>query len=310
LDKLRIAKRAGTPPGTAPVWAAYEAGLHREYDLDVELVDLPRGLEPTQALAERFVDLVNYSGTITAQAQIEEAQDQIVILSALDHLITELAVRPEITSVDQLRGATIEVQWRGVSHWIARAGLPRLGVDPDQDVKLVDPGRSPDPAWQRTDVHLDGLITHNPLSEAAEQAGWHVLSDLTDLHIPWVYACLAGDRAWIEGHRELVQRWLLAHTGGILRFQQDSAFAVEVLRLYSDCPPEKRLAAHAHWAPECALSPAPTAEGMRTIVQSMVGVIPGADPARADRYVDPRYVEELESSGELGKLRQRYGLPA
>ena len=310
MDKLRIAKRAGTPPGTAPVWTAYEAGIYREFDLDVKLVDLPRGLEPTEALDQGFVDLVNYSGTITAQAHIEQSLDQLVILSALDHLITELVVRPEIISVEQLRGATIEVQWRGVSHWIARAGLPRLGLDPDRDVTLVDPGRSPDSVWRRTDVKLDGLITHNPLSEDAEQAGWHVLADLTNLHIPWVYACLAGTRAWIEAHPELVRRCLLAHTGGILRFSQDRDFAVEVLRLYSDCPPEKRAAAHAHWAPECTLSPAPSVEGMRTIVQSMVGVIPGADPARADRYVDPRFIEELESSGELRKLRQQYDLPS
>ena len=308
MDTLRIAKRAGTPPGTAPVWTAWEAGIYREFDLDVELVDLPAGLEPTQALDEGFVDLVNYSATITAQAQIERGLDQIVILSALDHLITEVAVRPEITTVDQLRGATIEVQWRGVSHWIARAALPRLGIDPDRDVTLLDPGHAQEPAWQRTDVRLDGFITHNPLSEAAEQAGWHVLCDLTTLRIPWVYACLAGTRAWIEAHPDVVRRCLLGHTGGILRFMQDRDFAVEVLRLYSDCPPEKRVAAHAHWAPECTTSPAPSKDGIRTIVQSMVGVVPGADPARADRYVNTHYIEQLEASGELGKLRQQYGL--
>jgi len=94
MEKVRLAyaARAG---GTAPVWTAYEAGIFRELDIDLELILIPGSKEVARALDEGKVELANFASPAAIQRNLQHGSDLAVLLGVMNRLTQTIsAARP------------------------------------------------------------------------------------------------------------------------------------------------------------------------------------------------------------------------
>ena len=122
------------------VHIAKDRGLFAKYGLFTESVYIPGGSTNVQVLVSGSLDLSQLSGAPGVAANLEGA-DLVYFLGLLDKLNYQLVTRPEIKSVEQLKGKKFAVSRFGSSaDFGMRALLKRLGVDPVKEATILQIG--------------------------------------------------------------------------------------------------------------------------------------------------------------------------
>jgi len=88
---------------------AKDCGLFAKYGLVAEVIYIPGGSTNVQVLVSGSLDLSQLSGAPGVAANLEGA-DLVYFLGLLDKLNYQLITRPEIKSVEQLKGKKIRCQ--------------------------------------------------------------------------------------------------------------------------------------------------------------------------------------------------------
>jgi NitT/TauT family transport system substrate-binding protein len=112
------------------LFIAKDRGLFAKYGLIPEIIYIPGGSVNVQVLVSGNLDLSQLSGAPGVAANLEGA-DIVYIVGLLDKLNYQLVTRPEIKTVEQLKGKKFGVSRFGSSaDFGLRALLKRLGIDP------------------------------------------------------------------------------------------------------------------------------------------------------------------------------------
>ena len=112
------------------MYIAKDRGIFSKYGLVTEVIYIPGGTTNVQVLVSGNLDLSQLSGAPGVAANLEGA-DIVYILGLLDKLNYQLVTRPEIKSVEQVKGKKLGVSRFGSSaDFGLRALLKRVGVDP------------------------------------------------------------------------------------------------------------------------------------------------------------------------------------
>src|SRR5262249_5286246 len=118
---------SGTP---APWWAAYEGGYFREQGIDVELAHITAGNNLLAAMNSGEVQITNSGGPTMILGHLQ-GLDTVVIGSTSNTLDVVVFVRPELQTLEEVRGKTIGVtRLKAGTDVAARLGFPRCGVVP------------------------------------------------------------------------------------------------------------------------------------------------------------------------------------
>jgi NitT/TauT family transport system substrate-binding protein len=122
---------------------AKERGLFAKHGLVSEIVYIPGGSTNIQVLVSGNLDLSQLSGAPGVAANLE-GPHIIYVLGLLDKLNYQLVTRPEIKTVEHLKGKKFGVSRFGSSADFGLRALPkRLGVDPMKDVSILQVGDEP-----------------------------------------------------------------------------------------------------------------------------------------------------------------------
>jgi NitT/TauT family transport system substrate-binding protein len=172
-DKVRITyPTRGTTFVTLPL--AQKKGFFRDEGLEPEIIQV-RGPIVRAGFLNGEIDYYTGFGSIISSA-ISGLPVKIVAcyVPALPNM---LIARPEIKSVQSLKGQTVMVSgFGGDPHIIARLILKHFGLDPDKDVKFV-PGPTPD--GRLAALHkglIAGTIVGPPLDMKAKKLGLNILA--------------------------------------------------------------------------------------------------------------------------------------
>jgi ABC-type nitrate/sulfonate/bicarbonate transport system substrate-binding protein len=308
MDKIRVGY-ASDAVGTAPVWTACDEGYFKKLGLEVEPVLIRGSAAVTRAIEAGEVQLANFAAPAMVQANVERNADLILVLATMNRVMQALSGRPGVTKIEQLRGGSIGINAKGeVNEWILEAVLPRVGLTPHKDVKIVEIGRHPGKEWH-TKAKVDALVLHPPQPFEAAKDGWTTLLDTRSLNMPFQLSCITGRRDWIENNRALVQRYLEGHVEGIHRFNTDLACGIRVQKKWGPTQDEDIcIETHKFASGEFSPDPHPSEVSIRNILVAMKGSIAKADPNRAKDYMDGSFIAEMEKSGKLGALHQKYGI--
>src|SRR5712692_9526153 len=119
----------------APFWIALEAGYFREQGLDVPSMDrIEPGATLLAALHNGDVAVVAAGGPSLLLGALQ-GLETLIVGSQMHVLESAIVVRPEIRSIEDLRGKTVGVsRLKAISDVGARLGLERMGLKPDVDV--------------------------------------------------------------------------------------------------------------------------------------------------------------------------------
>jgi len=176
---------------------------------DVQWVRYPTGQDMVQAFASGSLDLGAMGSTPTAKA-ISGPLSVPLVVPGVSYQIgdAEALVAKKATTLEGLRGSKIAVPFSSTSHYSLLKALTNAGLDPQQDVHIVNvsPDKIP-AAWKSDDI--DAAFVWSPaLSEIAP--GNHVLctaKNVAEQGSP-TFNITAADKQWAADHGELLSGWM------------------------------------------------------------------------------------------------------
>jgi NitT/TauT family transport system substrate-binding protein len=214
-----------------PEWMAFEAGIFKQNGLDVELTNIASSTG-IPAVISGDVQFAAIGGSETLSAAVQGADLAIIGISAPVYPFVLMA-QPSITGVDQLKGKKIGVSNVGSSSDIAtRVMLRKIGLDPENDVTIVPVGSLQNRTAALLNGAIDAGVAQPPEQLALEDKGLHIIYDLAAEKLPAATDTLVVQRTWLNGHRDVAQRYVDSIVQAIARSRQDKEKAISVLQKY------------------------------------------------------------------------------
>ncbi|HLY64180.1 MAG TPA: ABC transporter substrate-binding protein [Chloroflexota bacterium] len=290
--KLSVVYSALSPSYLA-LWAAQDAGYFQKNGLAMD-VQLTNGGSPAMAVL------------LSGQAQIFQAAGSD-ILSAVaggtDLLVTattspvypfKVEVTPDIKAPADLKGKKVAITSLGdTSDMALRLSLQKLGLDPEHDVTAVTVGSSQNGVAALLGGAVDAALLSPPQNLTVEAKGFHALFDVPSVKLAVANQEIAGQRSWITGHRDLMQKYVDAIVEATARVKQDKPFSIGLMKKYLKSDDEQALSASYDFSAQLVLQPLPfpTAEQFNntlSILSQRNDKLRGLD---VSKLLDPSFVQ-------------------
>ena len=179
-DKVRVAFSAVSPT-QGVLWVADVGGLLTKNGISAEIVYTRAAIE---TLVAGEVDFGQMTGSLMSSARLQGA-DPVMIAGVQDILDDRLVARPNIKSMEDLRGKRIGVfRFGAASHLRLIYVLPRYGLS-DRDVTLLQVGDTPERLIALSGGSIDAALISPPDHLEALRAGMKILLNLRDLNIAY-----------------------------------------------------------------------------------------------------------------------------
>jgi NitT/TauT family transport system substrate-binding protein len=285
----------------APWWAALEAGYFREQGLDVELIHTDAGAPLLAALTNNKLDLVSAGGTSLVVGNLQGIDTQI-IGSTANYIDSSIFVRPEIQSVEDLRGKTIGVtNLKAISDTAARLAMRRSGLEPDVDVFTRRTGGLAESLAGIETGTIDGASISVPVVFEARKRGYRELLSVAAMRIPFLIGAIGATKAVLADRPELGERYLRALAQGISRLKTDREFAMAAIGQYTKLEDPELLGMTVdYYRPLWPSDPYPERDTVQAVLDEEDN--PAARTTRPEDVTDYRFADALRRSGFLDRL--------
>jgi ABC-type nitrate/sulfonate/bicarbonate transport system substrate-binding protein len=287
------------------IWVARDAGIFAKNHLDVQAVYFTGGTTSVTAMISGDTPLIQASGPGIVSAGLAGAEPVYVVggITTLDYW---LMTQPEIKTAEQLKGGTIAVaRFGGAADFVARYALARLGLNPGKDVTIVQTGSTPERLAALEARRVTGSTLVPPAMFLAQKKGFTVLADVAALGLAYQHQGGVTTRKFLREHPDVVRNFVKSYIEAVHRLKTDRALglaiAAKYLRLedkellqrtYESSIDEKKLPSKQY----------PSAEGIKTILDQLAVRDPKAKAAKAQDFIDARFVEEFDKSGYIDSL--------
>ena len=189
-DKIRVAFSA-VAPTQGVLWVADVGGLFNKNDLSAEII-YTRAAIATLVAGE--VDFAQMTGALMSSARLQGA-DPVMIAGVQDTLEDRLIVRPNIKSMEELKGKRIGVfRFGAASHLRFLYVLGRYGLS-DRDVTLLQVGDTPERLIALSGGSIDATLLSPPDHFEAQRLGMKTLLNLRDFEVAFQGTGLVNDPA-------------------------------------------------------------------------------------------------------------------
>ena len=288
-----------------PLWLTKEAGIFKKYDIDAELLYIAGGPLSTQALVAGDVGIALASAGALISSNLL-GSDVVLLGATIDTLPFELYAIPSIKEPAQLRGTKLGVSRLGATtDFVARYLLRKWGLQPDKDVAILQAGSAPQVfAVLKGGSVQSGVLSTGPDTLRAEAEGFVRLADVAASGLEYPLGPFAARQAFLKSQPDLVGRFVKAYVEGIHRFRTDKATALAILEKYmkQKATPASEKLYVVYAAKYIKRVPEITPAGIQTILEEISARGPLPPGITPHRFVEPRFVRELVSTGFVDSL--------
>ncbi len=303
LTKLNVGY-VGITSDNAAAFIARDTGIYARNGLDVQLIYFNSGTTAVTALITGETPISQTAGPGVINATMN-GSDTVMIAGGNVTLDYWMLSRPEIKTPEQLKGGAVAISRFGsASDFIVRYALQRLGLTPVKDVAILQVGSLTERLAAMETKRVQATVLAPPAMYQAQTRGFNMLVDIAALGLPYQATGVATTRKFIRERTDTVRRYIKAHIEAVHRLKTDRETSMKVLakslslsdkqlleRTYDGAIAEHKLPAKQY----------PTLEGLKTILASD----PKAKAAKAEDFVDLRFIKELDDSGYIDKLYRR-----
>lgn len=303
LDRIPIAHSAITA-SQAVLFVTKDAGIFRKYDLDPQIVYIVGGSTNTAALISGSVDFNVFAGPASVSANLAGA-DTALLMSFVNTLEHSVFAHASIKKPEDLRGKRMGIARPGSSdHYGATVALRKWGLEPDRDVSLLSIGGPPDRYLALQAGRVDAILLQPPLTLRAQKAGFNRLVNLVDLGLDYVGTSLGTTRSVINKKEELVRRFVKAFVEGIHFYKTNKEASIKSIAKMMKTDDSEALeeAYNVYAVKFMARVPYPALKGVEAILEDLGKTNPKAKGADPRRFIEPRFLKELEESGFVSLL--------
>ncbi len=287
----------------SPILLAQEAGYFAEQGLEVAISSVRQATQNAAALMSGELDVSVMGGTAPLRARLGGAE-LVIVGGTKPYFAGAVVARPEIATPADLRGKRLGVGSKGGNpDFMARAMLPRLGLEPDRDVALLTTGGDPETVAALVAGSVDAGAVIPPGDEQARNLGFHNLIDVTAARVPFPATVLATGSATLASRPDAIERFLRAYAQASHRFVRDRDFALRVGAAFTGR--DDVAAIELAYDVERQIIQ-PDLDLPLTAIQGALDLMRDEDPraadARPDDFVDLRLLRQIKESGFLDRL--------
>ncbi|HEY1236017.1 MAG TPA: ABC transporter substrate-binding protein, partial [Candidatus Binatia bacterium] len=231
-DRVRIGYSSISGAYT-PIWVAHDAGYFAKEGLLDDIVLIPSGTQLAQVTVAGEIDIGSLNGSSAIAAALQGA-DLKIIGNSGNKMVFSLYVRPEIKSVEQLKGKKIGVTRFGSAPDISvRYALRKYNINPDKDLTLIQLGFMATVAGGLQGGSIEGGVVSPPTQFAVEKAGFKELINITDMDFAFPNPALVAVGSIIRSKPDVINRFMRAYVRGMHRARTDPAFTYKSMAKYT-----------------------------------------------------------------------------
>ncbi|HTM07310.1 MAG TPA: ABC transporter substrate-binding protein [Verrucomicrobiae bacterium] len=292
----------------APLWTTQAAGIFKKYGLDAELLYIGGGPPSLQALLAGDVK-ISFTAAGAAVSANLAGSDVVLLGTTCDTLPFEIWSVPSIKTPEALKGTKMGVTRIGsTSDFVGRYVLKKWGLKPGTDVTLLQAGAGPEVfAALKSGAVQSGVMSAGPYTTEAEKDGFFRLADIATLGLAYPFGPFAALRSFIRAQPDTVSRFMRAYVEGIHRFKTDRRLALATLekqtRLKTTPAIERTYDIYVQRYIKSV--PEATTEDIQTILEEVGASRPLPPGVAPQRFVEPRFINEIVSSGFADALYRR-----
>ena len=151
---------------------------------------------------------------------------------------------------------------------------------------------------------IKATAVNEPVASIARERGLHPLVDLVAEHIPWLFSGVVVKKDYLDAHRDVLKRFVLATIEGNYLALTDEARAKEVLAKSASITDPKVLAiSYEDFKQQSPPDLAPVRAG----ADNVIAQFPADVSRNVEDYVDASLLDELKKDGSLAALQRKYG---
>ena len=291
----------------AQTWVAKEARLYEKYGLDLNLVYISGGPRSIMSLIGGSVQFVNHSGMPALEAY-QRGADTALIASPLNQLEHSLVVQNTIASAEQLRGKVLGMSTAGsLTDILLREGLRLNGIS-EKDVTILPVGDLGARLSGLQTGRVHGVIIAGIQTLTASKMGFKTLIDYSKLPLEIAGSGILVRRSYVGKNPDITIRFLKAWIEGLYLFKAKPDFALNVLKKYvASQDIEVLTTIYGLYKEKLMNKPTPTARVAKSMLYLLSRSSPEVAGVNAEGFIEARFVNELESSGFLEEMNQKYG---
>jgi ABC-type nitrate/sulfonate/bicarbonate transport system substrate-binding protein len=292
--------------GAGPMMVTWKAGLFQKYGLTIDKPRLMGGAKGVvRALVSREIHFGNLAAPALLRANLRGEADLVFLTGGINQQF--VMGRPGIQSREQLAGKKIGFVGDGglndalvkfIIETLAAAGIHGLQ-------------EKPIPGAGRTDLEAllsgacDAIVITPPESVELQRKGCKYLVDFAEYGLNYALGGIAARRDYVSQNPEITSRFIKAYIEGMHRYRTDRQFTVDVQADYSGIA-DRSIAEETYdlTRPGMPSVPYPVISSLQTLLDLMAKELSEARNADARRFVDDRFVRELDKSGFIASLSQ------
>jgi ABC-type nitrate/sulfonate/bicarbonate transport system substrate-binding protein len=208
-----------------------------------------------------------------------------------------------IKSREDLKGRTAAVHIPGTAADFAlRLALKQVGI-PYNQIKAITVGGGPARISSVIAGQTDFTIVSDAEKIQGERSGLKVVIDMAALKVPFLYTCTVTSRRMIREQPTAVQHMVEAIAAAVHFFKTNKEESIKIMSKYTRGANRAILeGAYSAYSQLFVEDTYPTLEGLRNTLEVQSSWDPKAAKAKAEDFVDLRFVDQLRSSGFIDKL--------
>lgn len=286
------------------LWVAHDGGYFAKEGLEDQMILIPSGTQLAQVTVAGEIDIGLLNGSSAMAAALQGA-DLKVIGNAGNKMIFSLYVRPEIKTVEALRGKKIGITRYGSAPDISiRYALKKYNLNPEKDLTLIQLGFMATVAGGLNGGSIDGGVVSPPTLFAVEKLGFKELINITDMDFAFPNPSLVAVGAILKSRPEVINRFMRAYARGIQRAKNDREFTYKSMATYTKIQDSTVLQKAYDLYIGKVLEKAPYINmvGMQNALEDLAKTVPAAKSAKPEQFIDHRFLDNLDKSGLLKEL--------
>ncbi|MFC1816569.1 ABC transporter substrate-binding protein [Thermodesulfobacteriota bacterium] len=291
--------------GAGPMIVTQRAGLFAQQGLDVEVRIMNGAPNVIKGLMSGEIQFGNLAAPSLLKAVLLGEADTVFLTGGINQQF--LVGRPGLKDRKELSGGKIVIaNDNGFKDVLVHFVIEQLKKQGITNVSTVWHAETTMNSLLQGEYDAD--IFSPPLAVVARQKGCAFLIDFAEYGLNYALGGIAARRSYIEEHPDIAAKFIKAYVAGMHRYRTDRSFTAGVQQEYSGLA-DRSIAEETYdiTQPGMPRVPYPVTSALATALRLMAKNFPLAATADAKRFVEDRFLREIEQSGFIASL---YGTKA
>jgi len=293
--------------GAGPMMVTWQAGLFEKYGLEVPRPRIMGGAKGVvRGLMSGEIQLGNMAAPAPLRANLKGEADVVFLTGGINQQL--IIGRPGIQSRDELAGKKIGfVGDGGLNDALVKFIIEKFnatGITGLREEPIAPGGQAELEAL--LSGKCDAVVGTPPECIEAHRKGCQYLVDFSEYGLNYALGGIAARRDYVLENPEITRKFIKAYVEGMHRYRTDRDFTVGVQAEYSGIA-DRTIAEETYdlTRPGMPAVPYPVVMALQTLLNFMANELPEARNADASKFVDDRFIRELEENGFIASLSNR-----